>query len=153
MAKTAPPLTWKNGFAQPTTTATWAEEDYHTNEFGEASHYVVPPSEEPLTSTVHNSFGLNVLRTWPTLYNGTQSPHGIPDWWQPAAEVDVLISGGKCLPSSSVNTQLISICQLAPLAWKWQSASLGRAFLSVLSVSLLPFFSLTRRAYRRLRCF
>ncbi|KAJ5170458.1 uncharacterized protein N7500_003241 [Penicillium coprophilum] len=33
------------------------------------------------------------LRTWPTLYDGTASPHGVPEWWKPLNQVDVLICG------------------------------------------------------------
>ncbi len=75
-------------------TATWASEDYKRTEFGEESHYSTPPFQTTSSSTVHNSLGLNTLRNWPTLHNGTDSPHGIPEWWQPSAEVDVLICGG-----------------------------------------------------------
>lgn len=95
MATTPSPLTWKNGYAQPAKTASWADENNNRTESGEEAHHVVPRSEEPLTTTVQNSLGLNVLRTWPTLYNGTESPQGFPDWWQPSEEVDVLICGGN----------------------------------------------------------
>lgn len=78
----------------PSETATWAIDHFNSTEYGEESHYVTPPFSEPLSSTVHNSLGLNVARNWPTLYNGTQSPHGIPDWWKPSGKVDVLICGG-----------------------------------------------------------
>ena len=56
--------------------------------------YELPPSVEVITSPQHNSLGFNVLRTWPTLFNGTASPHGVPDWWKPSETVDVLICGG-----------------------------------------------------------
>lgn len=95
MAKSLAPTTWQNGFAQPVKWARWCEENYNNTESGTQSHYNYPPSEEPLSSTVHNALGLNVLRTWPTLYNGTETPHDIPDWWQPSKEVDVLICGGN----------------------------------------------------------
>ncbi|KAF7512314.1 hypothetical protein GJ744_001882 [Endocarpon pusillum] len=113
MAKSIPPFTWKNGFRQAGQGRPWATENwngYVVNGHGngeengngngngvvkkEQSHYVTPPSAEPLTSTVHNDFGLNTLRTWPTIYNGTSSPHGVPEWWDPSGEVDVLICGG-----------------------------------------------------------
>ena len=76
---------------------TWNDEEFYTSEDGERAHYIIPPAEEPLTSTVHNSLDLNALRTWPTIYNGTESPHGVPDWWDPSDEVDVLICGGTFL--------------------------------------------------------
>ncbi|MCJ1468242.1 hypothetical protein MMC07_006870 [Pseudocyphellaria aurata] len=93
MATILPPLTWENGFAEPAQTATWADKDNNLTENGEKSHHVIPPSDEPLTSTVHNSLGFNAIRTWPTIYNGTESPHGVPNWWRPSEEVDVLICG------------------------------------------------------------
>ena len=94
MAAIEPNRTWKNGFAQPSETATWNLEDSDRTEAGEKSHYAVPPFEEPLSSTVHNSLGLNTVRIWPSLHSGTDSPQGVPDWWQPPKEVDVLICGG-----------------------------------------------------------
>ena len=78
----------------PTEKPSWDDEGFYTTEDGERGHYVSLPAEEPLTSTVHNSLGLNAQRTWPTIYNGTESPHGVPDWWDPSDEVDVLICGG-----------------------------------------------------------
>ncbi|KAF2129697.1 FAD binding domain-containing protein [Dothidotthia symphoricarpi CBS 119687] len=53
----------------------------------------LPPSKEVVTSSRHNAIGINVLRTWPTLYDGTNTPHGIPSWWKPQQEIDVLICG------------------------------------------------------------
>jgi len=94
MARSLPPTTWKNGFAEPRSSAIWADSAHHLTEGEDKAHYATPPAQEPLTSSVHNSFGLNVLRTWPTLCNGTESPHNKPDWWQPSKEVDVLICGG-----------------------------------------------------------
>lgn len=94
MAKSIPPSSWTNGFREPAKCDAWAQElplDGETQE----PHYVTPPSAEVLTSSVHNHLGLNVLRTWPTLYDGTRTPHNIPGWWQPSDEVDVLICGGK----------------------------------------------------------
>ena len=78
----------------PSETAAWATEDVNTTEDGEKSHYVTPRYNEPLSSIVHNSLGSNVIRTWPTIYNGTESPHGLPYWWKPQTKVDVLICGG-----------------------------------------------------------
>ena len=94
MATTVPPQTWKNGYMAPSKTATWEVEDFNSTEDQRESHYETPPFKESLSSTVHNSLGLNVVRTWPTLFNGTESAHGIPDWWKPAGKVDVLICGG-----------------------------------------------------------
>jgi phenol 2-monooxygenase len=97
MARTLPPTTWQNGFAEPTDIDVWADNAHHLTEEGNRAHYATPPAQEPLTSTIHNDLGLNVLRTWPTMYNGTESPHGVPSWWKPANEVDVLICGGMFL--------------------------------------------------------
>ena len=94
MAKSIPPFTFKNGFREPGTGAPW--ETKITEGDKEESHYVTPPTIDALTSTVYNDFGMNTLRTWPTLFNGTSSPHGLPDWWKPGKEVDVLICGGRC---------------------------------------------------------
>lgn len=95
MAATLPPVTFKNGFSQPARSAAWEADDNNITEGGEEAHFLTPPSEEPFTSSACNSLGTNVLRTWPTIYNGTESPHGAPDWWRPSNEVDVLICGGK----------------------------------------------------------
>ncbi|MCJ1423734.1 hypothetical protein MMC29_001618 [Sticta canariensis] len=95
MARSLPPCTWKNGFAEPAEIAAWTNEANYMTEDGEKSHYTRPPAEEPLSSTVHNRLGRNTLRTWPTLYDGTESPHGQPRWWKPSTEVDVLICGDK----------------------------------------------------------
>ena len=104
MATTEPNQTWENGFAQPSETATWNLEDSYRTEDGEKSHYAVPPFEEPLSSTIHNSLGLNTVRNWPSLQNGTDAPQGVPDWWQPPKEVDVLICGGRerCNPGDII---------------------------------------------------
>jgi phenol 2-monooxygenase len=96
MAFAIPPSTWQNGFKQPATGQPWVFD--YTEEDGvddDPNAYVMPPSQEIVTSDVHNDLGINVIRTWPTIYNGTNSPHGIPSWWQPSELVDVLISGGK----------------------------------------------------------
>lgn len=93
MAKSLLPYTWKNGFKQASEARPWEKE--FGDGSGEQSHYTTPPSKEAATSLVHNLYGLNVLRTWPTLYDGTNAPYGIPDWWKPSSKVDVLICGGK----------------------------------------------------------
>lgn len=41
-------------------------------EDGEEYHYPRPEAEEPLSSMFHNSLRCNVLRTWPTLYDGNR---------------------------------------------------------------------------------
>lgn len=90
MATKRPDYTWENGFQQPANfkgNATAQEED--------PDAYVAPPSTELVTSTAHNDLGINIIRSWPTLYDGTNSPHGIPSWWKPKEEVDVLICGGE----------------------------------------------------------
>ncbi|KAK4196478.1 FAD binding domain-containing protein [Triangularia verruculosa] len=91
MARALPPHTWENGFKKPVeasaTPWVWKNEDDDPDSF------VTPPSKELLTSTAHNNVGINVIRTWPTLFDGTNNPHGTPDWWKPAVEVDVLIVG------------------------------------------------------------
>ena len=93
MATTVNPYTFRNGFRQAAETAPWVIDRDNPNE--EQPHYTTPPSVELLTSTAHNEKGVNVLRTWPTLYNGTASPHGLPEWWKPPNKVDVLICGGE----------------------------------------------------------
>ena len=104
MATVVAPKIWKNGYMTPSETATWQVEDFNSTEDHRHSHYVRPPFEEPLSSTVHNSLGLNVVRTWPSLFNGTQSPDGIPDWWKPAEKVDVLICGGTGAATMNLKT-------------------------------------------------
>ncbi|KAI0103344.1 FAD binding domain-containing protein [Nemania sp. FL0031] len=94
MAFAIPPSTWENGFKEPTAAPPW-EFDY-TQEDGvddDLEVYVIPPSKEIVTSDVHNDLGINVIRTWPTIYDGTNNPHGVPSWWKPSEQVDVLIVG------------------------------------------------------------
>ena len=105
MATVVPPQTWKDGYAAPSETATWQSDDYNSTEHGEHSHYTTPPFKDCLSSTAHNSLGLNLVRSWPTIYNGTESPHGIPDWWKPARRVDVLICGGMRAVFLTMNSQ------------------------------------------------
>ncbi|KAI1146765.1 FAD binding domain-containing protein [Nemania diffusa] len=89
MAKAVPPSTWQNGFRQPCEGTQWEWKDSDDEKDG----YVTAPSKEVVTSTVHNNLGISVIRTWPTLYDGTNNPHGIPSWWTPREKVDVLIVG------------------------------------------------------------
>ncbi|KAH7036699.1 FAD binding domain-containing protein [Macrophomina phaseolina] len=90
MAKSTAAYTWERGFKEASSGTPW---QWDPEPDAEPDAYVSPPSKELVTSTAHNHLGINVLRTWPTLYDGTNSPHGIPDWWNPASEVDVLICG------------------------------------------------------------
>ncbi len=96
MAKSVSAFSFKNGFREQSIWTPWAtERKLENGSEVEEAHYVTPPSSEVLTSTVHNDLGLNVLRTWPTIYDGTNTPHDLPEWWSPSSEVDVLICGGK----------------------------------------------------------
>ena len=118
MAKSVSPFTWKNGYRQAASGTPWKINGLSLTESGEEAHYEVPGSQELLTSTVHNSLGLNTLRTWPTIYNGTNSPYGIPEWWQPRGEVDVLICGGRSIQFCHILERLIASHQLARLVLK-----------------------------------
>ncbi|KAI0465611.1 FAD binding domain-containing protein [Xylaria cf. heliscus] len=94
MAFAIPPSTWENGFKQPATGKPWVLDHTQEDDFDDDPHvYVMPPSKEVVTSDVHNDLGINVIRTWPSIYDGTNSPHGIPTWWAPSEQVDVLIIG------------------------------------------------------------
>ncbi|KAJ6051940.1 hypothetical protein N7460_002474 [Penicillium canescens] len=95
MAHSILPHTHENGFRQPAEDPHWTLPEYPTDETGDAAgpQYEVPPSVEIVTSTRHNGLGFNVLRVWPTLHDGTASPHGVPAWWNPPDKVDVLICG------------------------------------------------------------
>jgi phenol 2-monooxygenase len=93
MATTVGGFTFANGYRQSADTNPWQVENGDIWD-KEEPHYSVPPSVELLTSSVHNNMGLNYLRTWPTIYDGTASPHGVPSWWKPIKKVDVLICGG-----------------------------------------------------------
>ena len=95
MATSLLPSTFHNGYRQPGKGTPWVVKSEEIGDDDEP-HWITPPSSEVLSSTVHNSLGLNTLRTWPTIYDGTNSPHGLPKWWEPSKEVDVLICGGKC---------------------------------------------------------
>ncbi|KAI1172124.1 FAD binding domain-containing protein [Nemania sp. FL0916] len=94
MAFAIPPSTWENGFKQPGKGEPWVfdpTQDAATED--DPNIYVTPPSKEIVTSDAHNDLGVNVIRTWPTIYDGTNSPHGVPSWWSPSKNVDVLIVG------------------------------------------------------------
>ncbi|KAI1335919.1 FAD binding domain-containing protein [Xylariaceae sp. FL0016] len=94
MAKAVAPSTWENGFKAPTTGTPWVWPTHDQNvDTGDANEYISLPSKDVVTSSEHNSHGINIMRTWPTLYDGTNSPHGPPSWWKPSSEVDVLICG------------------------------------------------------------
>ncbi|KAI1486884.1 FAD binding domain-containing protein [Biscogniauxia mediterranea] len=93
MARALPPSTWENGFKAPSTGTPWVWENEDPETKNDPEAYVTPPSKDLITSSVHNSLGISVIRTWPTLYDGTNNPHGIPSWWKPSKEVDVLICG------------------------------------------------------------
>lgn len=95
MATLLPAFTWRNGFRELSNDTPWKKDGANSLDETEEPHFVTPPASEILTSTVHNDLGLNTLRTWPTIYDGTSSPHGVPDWWKPSSEVDVLICGGE----------------------------------------------------------
>lgn len=103
MAKSIETSSWNNRYREPGATdfTPWAAEA--------AAHYKAPPSSERLTSEAHNDLGLNLLRTRPTMYNGTNSPHDLPKWWRPSSEVDVLICGGMILPTLQCMTSLMLI--------------------------------------------
>jgi phenol 2-monooxygenase (NADPH) len=94
MAKSVEPYTFKNGFKQPATESPWliSEDERMIND---TSSYTPPSSEEVSTSNIINALGDHVLRTWPTIYDGTASPSALPSWWKPSDEVDVLICGGN----------------------------------------------------------
>ncbi|KAI0196796.1 FAD binding domain-containing protein [Xylaria flabelliformis] len=94
MAFAKPPATWENGFKQPATGRSWVPDHAQEDGNDDDPHvYVMPPSKEVVTSDVHNDLGINVIRTWPSIYDGTNSPHGVPTWWAPSEQVDVLIVG------------------------------------------------------------
>ncbi|KAH6839458.1 FAD binding domain-containing protein [Chaetomium sp. MPI-CAGE-AT-0009] len=95
MARSLPPYTWKHGFiaTAESTIPAWADEKHFSNHLGEDSHYSPPVDGEKPTSTVGNGIGISQLRSWPNLYNGTESGQKKPSWWNPESEVDVLICG------------------------------------------------------------
>ncbi|RDW68754.1 uncharacterized protein DSM5745_08514 [Aspergillus mulundensis] len=91
MACTVPPKSWEGGFARPSETKLWADENNYVTETGEQAHYKLPEHTDAPTSTIGNALGLTHYRTWPSLYDGTA--YGRPAWFKPAEEVDVLICG------------------------------------------------------------
>ncbi|KAH6623079.1 hypothetical protein F5144DRAFT_582317 [Chaetomium tenue] len=95
MARSLPPYTWKHGFIAPAESPipAWADEKQYSNHLGQHSHYSPPVDSEKPTSTVGNNLGISQLRSWPNLYNGTESEQEKPSWWKPDNEVDVLICG------------------------------------------------------------
>lgn len=92
MASTLPPKSWEAGYARPADQASWEAETNYVTESGERAHWTLPVHTEPPTSTIGNGLGLTHLRTWPSIYNGTAT--GMPEWFKPSKEVDVLICGG-----------------------------------------------------------
>lgn len=93
MARSHQPQTWQRGFPEgcdPTLTPAWADETNYETEEGERANYTVPVGGEKPTSKAPNVFGLSSLRSWPDIYNGTET-HA----QKKPSEVDVLISGGK----------------------------------------------------------
>ncbi|KAK4236296.1 FAD binding domain-containing protein [Achaetomium macrosporum] len=94
MATALRPRTWENGFRQPATEPQWVSKSGDQDSADQdPNEYVTPPSKELVSSGTHNSLGVNVIRTWPTLYDGTSNPHMQAASWQPPEEVDVLIVG------------------------------------------------------------
>ena len=88
MATSIPSSTWKNGFRQPASSSP-VQLPHHKP----SRPWINPPSLDVPTSKAENRLGKNVLRTYPTIYNGTASPEGKPSWWKPKSEVDVLVVG------------------------------------------------------------
>ncbi|KAL4902079.1 hypothetical protein BDW74DRAFT_181241 [Aspergillus multicolor] len=91
MACTVPPKSWEGGFARPSDSNFWEDENNYVAETGEKAHYKLPEHVDAPTSTIGNALGLTSYRTWPSLYDGTAYQR--PDWFKPAEEVDVLICG------------------------------------------------------------
>lgn len=121
MAFAVPASTWENGFKQPATGRPWVFDS--TQEDGvnqDPDAYVTPPSKEIVTSDAHNDIGINVIRTWPTLYDGTNSPHGLPSWWKPLAGPSGLAVAAS-LARQGVSFRIIG--NMAPTTcWSWESA-------------------------------
>ena len=88
MATSIPSSTWKNGFRQTNGSSPVQIPPYTTSR-----PWINPPCTDIQTSRADNKFGTNVMRTYPTVYNGTASPEGKPDWWSPKSEIDVLVVG------------------------------------------------------------
>ncbi|KAL8694803.1 MAG: hypothetical protein Q9224_003502 [Gallowayella concinna] len=103
MAKAIEPSTYRNGYHELVDNnkkngglGYLAEKEKNYDEkWNVEGHYQRPPSAEVLSSSAHNDFGLNIQRVWPTLHDGTNSPHPLPKWWNPQPKTDVLICGDK----------------------------------------------------------
>ncbi|KAL2858261.1 FAD binding domain-containing protein [Aspergillus pseudodeflectus] len=97
MAHSVHPRHFRNGFMQPSSEAHWTVRDQGgvPDDDDLPITYELPPSVEMVTSSVHNGYKnqINTLRTWPTIFDGTASPHRVPEWWKPPSKVDVLIVG------------------------------------------------------------
>jgi phenol 2-monooxygenase len=91
MAKSVGSFNWERGFREPSDFKPW---ELDTGD-DDVDNLRLPPSKEVVTSSTHNFMGLNILRTWPTMYDETNSSHGLPSWWKPQRDVDVLICGGE----------------------------------------------------------
>ncbi|KAL9060463.1 MAG: hypothetical protein Q9162_000636 [Coniocarpon cinnabarinum] len=83
MAKSIGSFTFENGFKQPAAGERWrVSPDLSAGEEGD---YVTPQFSELQTSSHDNDVGQNALRTWPTIYDGTNAPSAtIPRWWRPS---------------------------------------------------------------------
>ncbi|KAL9094759.1 MAG: hypothetical protein Q9165_003030 [Trypethelium subeluteriae] len=93
MSKSIEPTTYKNGFRLPSKSEPWLYPKPGAKELPPRPHYTTPQSVDVDTAPVNNGLGQSVLRSWPTIFNGTNSPDGVPDWWSPSTDVDVLIIG------------------------------------------------------------
>jgi phenol 2-monooxygenase len=100
MSMSVTPKTFKNGFSQPSEGEPWVYPQPGASDVPKGDHYVTPQSVDVHTSPVNNSLGDSVLRTWPTIFNGTARPDGVPEWWKPSSDVDVLIIGGMFISFS-----------------------------------------------------
>ncbi|KUI69011.1 Phenol 2-monooxygenase [Cytospora mali] len=89
MAKSIQPSTWERGFKELASGTPWAPEGDEEEGDDDNERYICAPSREVITSAVHNNFGINVMRTWPTLHDGTNNPHGLPAWWNPSNEIRI----------------------------------------------------------------
>ncbi|RYO89438.1 hypothetical protein DL766_006783 [Monosporascus sp. MC13-8B] len=93
MARSHPPQTWQRGFAEPAQTPAWADPTRYEAEDGRPAHHALPAEGEKPTSRVPNGLGISSLRSWPTVYNGTEAQKTTPSWFKKSSEVDVLICG------------------------------------------------------------
>lgn len=106
MAKAVLPSTWELGFRAPSSGTPWVQGVGIEEIAGDPDAYICLPSKDVVTSSAHNHHGINTMRTWPTLYDGTNSPHGLPSWWNSSSEVDVLICGGENLTISRASSRI-----------------------------------------------